>query len=42
MSFDETYNEPENTEVLIKAVNEGQPAELVQLHYAHAGTPAPT
>ena len=37
MSFDETYNEPENTEVLIKAVNGGQPAELVQLHYAHAG-----
>ena len=37
MSFDETYNEPENTEVLIKAVNEGQPEELVQLHYAHAG-----
>ena len=32
MSFDETYTEPENTEVLIKAVNEGQPAELVQLH----------
>ena len=31
MSFDETYNEPENTEVLIKAVNGGQPAELVQL-----------
>ena len=37
MSFDETYNEPENTEVLIKAVNGDQPAELVQLHYAHAG-----
>ena len=37
MTFDEAYNEPENTEVLIKAFTPGQPAELTQLHYAHAG-----
>ncbi len=37
MACDEAYNEPENTEVLIKAVADGQPAELTQLHYAHAG-----
>ena len=37
MSFDETYNEPENTEVLIKAVNAEQPDVLMRLHYAHAG-----
>ena len=37
MGFDESYNEPERTEVLIKAVVPGQAAELTQLHYAHAG-----
>lgn len=37
MSYDETYDEPENTEVLVKAVDPGQPAELTQLFYAHAG-----
>ena len=34
MSFDETYNEPENVEVLVKSLNPDQPAEL---YYAHAG-----
>ena len=34
MAFDETYNEPENVEVLVKSLDPGQPA---QLHYAHAG-----
>ncbi len=37
MTFDEAYNEPENTEVLIRAFTPGQPPELTQLHYAHAG-----
>ena len=37
MTFDEAYNEPENTEVLIKAFTPDQPVELTQLHYAHAG-----
>ena len=34
MAFDETYNEPENVEVLVKSLNPDQPAEL---YYAHAG-----
>lgn len=37
MTFDPAYNEPENTEVLVKAVDPGQPDCLTQLHYAHAG-----
>ena len=34
MAFDETYNEPESTEVLVKSLDPEHPA---QLHYAHAG-----
>lgn len=34
MTFDATYNEPENTEVLVQSLNAQWPA---QLHYAHAG-----
>lgn len=34
MAVDETYNEPETTEVLIKSVRDGVPASL---RYAHAG-----
>ena len=34
MAVDETYNEPETTEVLIKSVCDGVPAAL---RYAHAG-----
>ena len=34
MAFDETYNEPESTEVLVKSLAPEHPA---QLHYAHAG-----
>lgn len=37
MTFDPTYNEPEHTEVLVKAVRADQAPELAQLHYAHAG-----
>ena len=37
MTFDPTYNEPEHTEVLVKAVRGDQTPELAQLHYAHAG-----
>ncbi|RSX55791.1 deoxyuridine 5'-triphosphate nucleotidohydrolase [Bifidobacterium dolichotidis] len=34
MSVDAAYNEPENTEVLVRSLNPDQPAELF---YAHAG-----
>ena len=34
MTFDPAYNEPEQTEVLVCAVD---PAHPVQLRYAHAG-----
>ena len=34
MAFDETYNEPESTEVLVKSLDPEHPARL---HYAHAG-----
>ncbi|KAA8820066.1 dUTP diphosphatase [Bifidobacterium vespertilionis] len=34
MAFDETYNEPEHTEVLVKALRDDVAADL---HYAHAG-----
>lgn len=34
MAVDETYNEPETTEVLVKSLNADFPA---QLNYAHAG-----
>ena len=34
MAFNETYNEPESTEVLVKSLDPEHPA---QLHYAHAG-----
>ncbi|RSX54152.1 deoxyuridine 5'-triphosphate nucleotidohydrolase [Bifidobacterium goeldii] len=34
MTFDETYNEPENTEILVQSLNPDFPARL---HYAHAG-----
>ncbi|KAB5607758.1 dUTP diphosphatase [Bifidobacterium jacchi] len=34
MAIDETYNEPENTEVLVRSLDESHP---VQLRYAHAG-----
>ncbi|MBM6699034.1 dUTP diphosphatase [Bifidobacterium pullorum subsp. saeculare] len=37
MTVDTAYNEPENTEVLVKAVDPAQPACLAELHYAHAG-----
>ena len=37
MTFDPTYNEPEHTEVLVKAVRGDQASELARLHYAHAG-----
>ena len=37
MTFDPTYNEPEHTEVLVKAVRGDQAPELARLHYAHAG-----
>ena len=37
MTFDPAYNEPENTEVLVKAVRPDQPECLTQLHYAHGG-----
>ena len=36
MAFDETYNEPESTEVLVKSLDPEHPA---QLHYAHACRP---
>ena len=39
MAFDETYDEPEYTEVLVKSLDPGHPVEL---RYAHAGTRAPT
>lgn len=39
MAFDETYNEPESTEVLVKSLDPEHPA---QLHYAHAGDAVPT
>ena len=34
MAFDETYDEPEYTEVLVKSLDPGHPVEL---RYAHAG-----
>ena len=34
MAFDETYNEPESTEVLVKSLDPEHPALL---RYAHAG-----
>ncbi|KAB7787977.1 dUTP diphosphatase [Bifidobacterium cebidarum] len=34
MGFDAAYNEPENTEVLVKSLDPEHPADL---HYAHAG-----
>ncbi|PST47126.1 dUTP diphosphatase [Bifidobacterium callitrichos] len=37
MTFDPAYNEPENTEVLVKPVDPDQPSELAALGYAHAG-----
>lgn len=37
MTVDTAYNEPEQTEVLVRAVQPGQPEELTQLQYAHAG-----
>ena len=38
MAFDETYNEPENVEVLVKSLNPDQPAEL---YYAMPGMRVP-
>lgn len=37
MTFDPAYNEPEQTEVLVCAVDPAHPAHPVQLRYAHAG-----
>ncbi|EIJ25491.1 hypothetical protein HMPREF1315_0348 [Bifidobacterium longum subsp. longum 2-2B] len=40
MAFDETYNEPESTEVLVKSLD---PDIRPTLHYAHRGRmPVPT
>ena len=37
MAVDESYDEPEDTEVLVMPVREGQPERLTDLRYAHAG-----
>ena len=37
MAVDESYDEPEDTEVLVVPVREGQPERLTDLRYAHAG-----